>query len=346
MNSRGRGRGYGGGRSSSHAPPRIIMNSRGGSGRGRGRGDGDGDGGGRVSHPSLQTQNLGLRVSMINNRNGSNEAGGLALHRRSDVSVLSSLSTGGRGREQGIGGASSSSSGAAGRGGGGGDRVQGRGLGDGGRGGRVGGRGRGEGVGMGRAAGSQKTSLASKATAQSQKQTIDPKNWAQSASKAFLRQELLKEDSIYWTMTPKDAYSSMPALFSPFKYENFVTNFRNLKKSIKGEIEAISFDDGAVKKEKEAFPPDGVDRRGNERFHIHPAKQLLIDDIKNGAGMTYFNRPRDLRETKDEYMEFDPKYFRKAFNRQKQREKEEVGWQHRRNLRGARNNLQRVAEGV
>jgi hypothetical protein len=101
MNSRGRGRGYGGGRSSSHAPPRIIMNSRGGSGRGRGRGDG----GGRVSHPSLQTQHLGLRVSMINNRNGSNEAGGLALHRRSDVSVLS-------------GGASSS--GAAGRGGGGG----------------------------------------------------------------------------------------------------------------------------------------------------------------------------------------------------------------------------------
>ena len=188
--------------------------------------------------------------------------------------------------------------------------------------------------------GSQKTSLASKATAQSQKQTIDPKNWAQSASKAFLRQELLKEDSIYWTLSPKDAYSSMPALFSPFKYENFVTNFRNLKKSIKGEIEAISFDDGAVKKEKEAFPPDGVDRRGNERFHIHPAKQLLIDDIKNGAGMTYFNL------TLNEYMEFDPKYFRKAFNRQKQREKEEVGWQHRRNLRGARNNLQRVAEGV
>jgi len=184
--------------------------------------------------------------------------------------------------------------------------------------------------------------------AQPQKQvdSIDPKNWAQSSSKAFLRKELLQKDSVYWTLTPKAAYTSKPELFSPFKYENFVTNFRNLKRSIKCEVEAISFDDEAVKKELAAFPLAEVDRRGNKRFHNHPAKQLLIDDIKNGAGKTYFNRPRDLRETKDEYKEFNKVYFRKQFNRQKQREKEVVGWQYRRNLKGARNNIQRVSEGA
>ena len=131
---------------------------------------------------------------------------------------------------------------------------------------------------------------------QPQQQVVDPPKWGTSAAKAFLRQELLKEDSIYWTLTPKDAFASNK-LFFPFKYKNFVTNFRNLKCSIMGEVAAISFDDDAVKREQAAFPLSEVDRRGNKRFHNHPARQLLIDDIKNGAGITYFNRPRDLRKT-------------------------------------------------
>ena len=81
------------------------------------------------------------------------------------------------------------------------------------------------------------------AAAQPQQQTIDPKNWAQSLSKAFLRKELLNKDSIYWKLTSKEA-------FNPFKYENFVTNFRNLKNSIQGEMKAILFDDEAVKKQR------------------------------------------------------------------------------------------------
>jgi hypothetical protein len=52
-------------------------------------------------------------------------------------------------------------------------------------------------------------------------------------------------------------------------------------------MKAIFFDDEAVKKELISFPPSEVDRRGNKRFHTHPAKQLLTDDIKNGAGETY-----------------------------------------------------------
>ena len=171
---------------------------------------------------------------------------------------------------------------------------------------------------------------------------IDPKKWGTSVSKAFLRQELLKQDSEYWTMQPKAAYASRSDLFSPFKYSNFVTNFRNLKVTIKGEIEAISFDDEAVKKEQAAFPLSEVDSRGNRRYHNHPARQLLVEDIKNGAGKTYFNRPRDLRNTRSEYLEFNPEYFRKQYNRQKQREIEEVGWQHRRNVRGAKKNLARL----
>ena len=177
---------------------------------------------------------------------------------------------------------------------------------------------------------------------QPQQEVIDPKKWGTSVSKAFLRRELLKPDSIYWKMKPKDAYDSRKDLFSPFKYTNFVTNFRNLKGAIKGEIEAISFDDMAVKKEQAAFPLSEVDSRGNKRYHNHPARQLLADDIKNGAGKTYLNRPRDLRKTRNEYLEFSPEYFRKQFNRQKQREIEEVGWQHRRNVKGAKKNLARL----
>ena len=144
-----------------------------------------------------------------------------------------------------------------------------------------------------------------------QQEVIDPKKWGTSVSKAFLRQELLKPDSEYWKMKPKDAYESRTDLFSPFNYTNFVTNFRNLKGSIKAEVDAISFDDEAVKKEQAAFPLSEMDSRGNKRFHNHPARQLLVEDIKNGAGKTYFNRPRDLRNTRSEYLEFKPEYFRK-----------------------------------
>jgi len=65
-------------------------------------------------------------------------------------------------------------------------------------------------------------------------------------------------------LTPKAAYTSKPELFSPFKYENFVTNFRNLKRSIKCEVEAISPVSAAsphrsttnAKKKKRAAPSD------------------------------------------------------------------------------------------
>jgi hypothetical protein len=166
---------------------------------------------------------------------------------------------------------------------------------------------------------------------------------AQSVSKAFLRAELLKEDSTYWHLSTREVYNSRPDLFSPFQFTNFSTNFRNLKKSIRGEIDAILFDDEAVKKESLAFPRAEVNKRGNKPFHCHPAKQHLIDDVKNGAGVMYFNRPRDLRRMKACYMEFNEKVLRKEFNRQKQREKEQVGWQHRRNTRGARINLERLS---
>ena len=113
-----------------------------------------------------------------------------------------------------------------------------------------------------------------------------------------------------------------------------------MKKSITSDQELIKFDDNAVKIEKEAFKRGELTGHGNPFYDTSAARVSLIQDVKDGTVKQYKSHPRDLRETKEEYKMFSSDVFTKHVNREIRRAKEEVSWQHKRNLKGSKKNLE------
>lgn len=169
--------------------------------------------------------------------------------------------------------------------------------------------------------------------------------WGDSDAKQHIRQCLEgNENHPYWTMMPSDLYDSNKLMFHQYKYTNFRSNLSGLKKSIASDRGQILFDEHAVKVEAKAFKREQLTAHGNPFYDTSAARTLLIQDVKDGTAEGYKHRPRDLRATKNEYKQFNPVTFTKHFNRELRRQKEEVGWQHKRNLKGSKKNLLRNEE--
>ena len=164
--------------------------------------------------------------------------------------------------------------------------------------------------------------------------------WADSKAKKHLRLCLEgDEEHSYWTMQPLDLYQSNKLLFHQYKYSNFRTNLNTLKKSISVDNGQIKFDELAIKLESMTFTREEVTKHGNPYYDTSKARESLVRDVDDGTAAKYKNKPRELRATKPEYQCFRPYVFTKHYNRETRRQKEEVGWQHRRNLKGSRTNL-------
>ena len=70
--------------------------------------------------------------------------------------------------------------------------------------------------------------------------------WKQSDAKTKIR-ELLSGDTAhkYWTHQPAQVYDDNTLLFHLYKFENFSSNLRTLKKGILLERESTDFDESA-----------------------------------------------------------------------------------------------------
>ncbi len=164
--------------------------------------------------------------------------------------------------------------------------------------------------------------------------------WGDSEAKKHLRQCLEGDEKhSYWTIKPYDLYQSNKLLFHQYKYSNFRTNLNTLKKSISADMGQISFDELAIKLESMTFTREEVTSHGNPFYDTSKARESLVKDVNDGTASKYKTKPRDLRTTKPEYQCFRSDVFTKHFNREIRRKKEEVGWQHRRNIRGSKQNL-------
>lgn len=169
--------------------------------------------------------------------------------------------------------------------------------------------------------------------------------WEDSDAKQHIRQSLEDDEMhAYWTMKPGLVYDSNKHLFHQYKYENFRTNLNALKKSTALNVQQIKFDENALKVESNAFSRMELTSHGNPFYDTSKARESLIKDVKDGAADAYKNHPRDLWAKRPEYQSFQPDVFTKHFNREIRRSKEEVGWQHRRNLRGSKLNHQKCSE--
>ncbi len=137
-------------------------------------------------------------------------------------------------------------------------------------------------------------------------------------------------------MKPGDLYQSNTLLFHQYKYSNFWTNLNTLKKSIALNNSQIKFDEFAIKLESMSFTREKVTSHGNPFYDTSKARESLVKDVNDGMAEKYKNKPRELWASKPEYQCFWSDVFTKHYNRELRRKKEEVGWQHRQNLKGSK----------
>jgi len=168
--------------------------------------------------------------------------------------------------------------------------------------------------------------------------------WADSQAKSHIRQCLEGDEThAFWTMKPGELYDTNKPFFHQYKYTNFRTNLNALKKSIRTNTEQVEFDEQAFKVESNTFTRGTHTSQGNPYYDTSDARVSLVKDVADsGVVDMYRNTPRLLRATKPEYQCFKPDVFTKHFNREIRRKKEAAGWQHRRNLQGSKNHLQRL----
>ena len=124
------------------------------------------------------------------------------------------------------------------------------------------------------------------------------------------------------------------ALFCAYPLKNFITNFRNLKKSLDSERRNASFDQEAYNKEKEKYPVLRTLKAGYPRWNhpLNEAKMLLSQDTEeDGVYQNENLKPKALKALRNEYQSFPDDIFRNRLYKAKSAHKEKPYWQNERN---------------
>ena len=160
--------------------------------------------------------------------------------------------------------------------------------------------------------------------------------WKNSEAKDHIRELLLGDKThSYWKDPPGQVYDDHTRLFHLYKFTNFSTNLRSLRKGISSETEKADFDEIALERELNAFPRGPITSHGNPYYDYSETKKVLVQHAKDGILEQYKNRPRDLKSSNPIFEEFRDEVFPKLVNREKRRVKESVGWQWKRNIQGS-----------
>ena len=94
-------------------------------------------------------------------------------------------------------------------------------------------------------------------------------------------------------MTPKDVYAMRPC-YSRYKYTNFVTNLRNLRKAIAKDLRRAEDDEKYYLHDKDLFS-----ETANGAWHRSKAYDLLKNDIRTGK--LDGKKPKEVYNTRVEY---------------------------------------------
>ena len=155
-----------------------------------------------------------------------------------------------------------------------------------------------------------------------------PSPWRTSKAKALLRGLFLDESSWIHHASAEEAYAA-EAQFKRYPLKNFKSNFKSLKASMQVERGALAFDQRAFDAERTALPRDAVTERGYLFWDRHPAQTLLASDVKDGQSKN--KKPREMRQEREEYMEFPESVFRQHKYQEERKAREKVYWQKKRN---------------
>ena len=147
------------------------------------------------------------------------------------------------------------------------------------------------------------------------KSKVEP--WRTSKAKALLIRLLSDKSSRIQGLTPDESWESSE-WFKKYPKDRFVSNMKNLKKSIEARGGIVANDNEIIEAELSSI------RASNQilcpLWHQHDASRLLEQDIKDSMheGMS----PRKFRQTRAEYMQFDLETFRKHIYQEQRKQRE------------------------
>jgi hypothetical protein len=145
------------------------------------------------------------------------------------------------------------------------------------------------------------------------KKKVEP--WRNSKAKRLLYKDIVKgivsEDAI-----PYEVYG-MRDEYQVYKYENFVTNLKNLLRLV-DKKQAFADSDEAAFNHDLAFRTFAKGWSGSE------AQKYLQEDISEGKHLTM--KPKELHQTRAEYQEYSEKKFRDFIYKERDKKKQKTYW--------------------
>jgi len=160
------------------------------------------------------------------------------------------------------------------------------------------------------------------------------KAWQYSQAKIDLKKALLDPTSPFHTMSAEQVHNS------DIKYKQyplFEDYFVEMKELVAKEKKDVEMDDLAAKMWRLHFPREEHNKRGYPFWDTHKAKALLKEDVANNKHNEM--KPKALRNTRVEYMEFPENIFRERVNSEARKHREKAFWQHARNNKKLKNHV-------
>lgn len=107
--------------------------------------------------------------------------------------------------------------------------------------------------------------------------------------------------------------------FESVAFDQFAARLKDHRKQVKKEKNRSTFDSDALAHDRQLFPRQTHNHRGEPVFDLSPAKMLLREDIENErhVGLT----PTIFQNTRDEYKLFPLKIFRQRIYQELRRKK-------------------------
>jgi len=153
-------------------------------------------------------------------------------------------------------------------------------------------------------------------------------DWKVSKCKAYLFIQLMDDKSSFHSMEPEEIYNSYDG-FKDYAFTNFKNNINNLKEVVRVRKEVIKEDERIYQLEQQRFPRKERTTTGKFFWDTHPSNLLLQEDVKKGK--TNLMKPKKLRQTRNEYQDFDVGVFCGHVQQEKRAQREKPYWIPKRN---------------
>ena len=152
--------------------------------------------------------------------------------------------------------------------------------------------------------------------------------WKTSLAKAYLQKQLMDDKSPFHSMTPEQIHKSWDG-FGDYPLSNFKSNMKNLMEAVSKRKKIVKEDERIFQLEQTRFPRKARTTTGKHFWDKHPANELLHEDVENGTADLV--KPIKLRDTRNEYQDFDTRVFCDHVQQEKRAQRENPYWIPKRN---------------